>query len=94
MEGIVILKFLAALVCVVSLLLLCAWALKRSGVIASMGGVQSADRRLKVLEYMPIDHRRKLVLVRCDDKEHLLLLGAQSETVVESGMVVPGSKHE
>jgi hypothetical protein len=48
----------------------------------------AAKRRLKIVEFMPIDHRRRLVLVRRDDREHLLLLGPQGETVVETNIPV------
>ena len=39
---------------------------------------------------MPIDNRRRLVLVRRDDREHLLLLGPQGETVVETNIPAAG----
>ena len=68
-------------------MLLLSWGLKRAG----LGGpaMQKADkRRLRVVEFLPIDHKRRLVLVRRDDREHLLILGAESETVVETGIAV------
>ncbi|PJB69186.1 MAG: hypothetical protein CO093_11110 [Alphaproteobacteria bacterium CG_4_9_14_3_um_filter_47_13] len=40
-------------------------------------------RRLKVVEILPLDGRRKAVLIRRDNKEHLVILGTNSETVVE-----------
>ena len=46
-------------------------------------------RRLKVVEVSPVDGRRRLVLIRRDDTGHLLLLGANSETVVETGIPMP-----
>ena len=39
---------------------------------------------MKILEVMPLDSRRKAILMRCDDKDHLVILGANSETVIES----------
>lgn len=41
-------------------------------------------KRLKVSEVLPLDARRRLVLIKRDDKEHLLVLGANSETVIET----------
>lgn len=41
------------------------------------------DRRLRIVELMPIDGRRQLVLVRRDQTEHLLLLFAERGIVVE-----------
>jgi flagellar protein FliO/FliZ len=39
-------------------------------------------RRLAVLEATAIDPRRRLVLVRCDGREVLLLVGPGNDTVV------------
>ena len=46
-------------------------------------------RRLAIVEIMSVDPRRKLVLVQRDDKEHLILLSATGETVVETGIDAP-----
>lgn len=43
-------------------------------------------RRLKVVEVLPLDARRRAVLLKRDDREHLVILGANSETVVESNI--------
>ncbi|PIT69293.1 flagellar biosynthetic protein FliO [Bartonella tribocorum] len=40
--------------------------------------------RLALCEAISIDRTRHLVLVRCDDKEHLLLIGGLTDVVVES----------
>jgi hypothetical protein len=39
--------------------------------------------RLTVLETTPVDSRRKLLLVRCDDVEHLIMVGGPADLVVE-----------
>ena len=46
---------------------------------ASTGG----QRRLSIVEIMPVDAKRRLVLLRRDDHEHLVLLGATSELFIE-----------
>lgn len=79
-----LLKALSAFVFVISLMLLLAWILKRSGFPGAAGTLSS--KRLKIVEHLPLDHRRRLVLVRRDDREHLLVLGASGETVVEAGI--------
>jgi hypothetical protein len=43
--------------------------------------------RLGVVETIAIDSRRRLLLVRRDDVEHLLLIGGTADLVVESGIV-------
>ncbi|WP_273718023.1 MULTISPECIES: flagellar biosynthetic protein FliO [Bartonella] len=40
--------------------------------------------RLTLCEAISIDRTRRLVLVRCDNKEHLLLIGGLTDMVVES----------
>jgi flagellar protein FliO/FliZ len=85
MDTFLLLKFGSAFVFVISLMLGLPWILKKTGVRGAM--MQTlGKRRLKVVEFMTLDARRRLVLVRRDDKEHLLLLGPSSEVVVEAGI--------
>jgi flagellar protein FliO/FliZ len=46
-------------------------------------------KRLRIVESIAIDSRRRAILLRRDDKEHLVILGHSSETVVESGIESP-----
>ena len=85
MDTALLLKFTAAFAFVISLMLLLSWFMKRLG-LADGALPGAGKRRLKIVEFLPIDHRRRLVLVRCDDKEHLLLMGSGSETVVETNI--------
>lgn len=87
-ESEVLLKFISAFAFVLAMMFLLSWGLKRMG-LAGHSLLPNGKRRLKVVEFLPIDHRRRLVLVRCDDKEHLLVLGANGETVVESNIQPP-----
>lgn len=83
MDGLDILRFVLALTFVLGLIALLAWFARRGGWLAPLrpaGGI----RRLQVLESAVIDQRHKLVLVRQDGAEHLLLLGPGSPLVVES----------
>lgn len=79
------LRFLAALVFVLAMIGLLAWLARRFGV----GGKISASpgrRRLGIVEVSQLDGKRRLILVRRDRVEHLLLLGAGSEIVIETGI--------
>jgi hypothetical protein len=42
--------------------------------------------RLGVSEYHEIDKSRRLILVRRDDTEHLILVGGSQDVVIESGI--------
>lgn len=82
MDAAVYLRFVASLVLVLGLMLAVLWALRRFG-IGGMVARPSARRRLSVVETMALDNRRRLVLVRRDDREHLLMIGGTSDLVVE-----------
>lgn len=48
--------------------------------------------RLAVMDVTAIDPKRKLVLIRRDEVEHLLLVGGQNDVVVEAGILrIPAS---
>lgn len=74
------LRFLAALGFVLGLIALLAWAARRFRLGHARPG---ATRRLAVVEMLPIDPRRKLVLARCDQREYLLLLGQDGNRLIE-----------
>ena len=85
-------RFVFALIFVVSLIGVLAYAIKRYGQGGRMMRKIGGRRRLSVVEMMPLDGKRRLVLVRRDDREHLLVVGATGETVVERG--IPVSDHD
>ena len=57
-------------------------------ILRLMGGSMRGRRgsRLGILEYHDIDKTRRLVLLRRDDIEHLVLIGGHSDLVIESGI--------
>lgn len=46
-----------------------------------------ADRRLDVVEHQSVDGRRRLVLIRRDNVEHLIMTGGPVDVVIETGIV-------
>jgi flagellar protein FliO/FliZ len=44
------------------------------------------DRRLDVVEHAAVDSRRRLVLVRRDNVEHLIMTGGPVDVVIETGI--------
>lgn len=81
------LQFVLALVLVLGLIAILAWALRRFG----LGGTLRAGskRRVQIVEATPVGPRHRLLLVRRDRVEHLLLLGPQGDIVVERGIERP-----
>lgn len=82
----VYLRFVLAFVLVIGLILLAAGLLRRmSGRLPVLGGGRKGTRRLGIVETLAVDPRRRLVLVRRDGVEHLLLIGGTTDLVVERG---------
>lgn len=71
---------------VVVCLALIMWFVKRRGHMIFMRGGGNRQPRLAVLDAAAVDSRRRLVLVRRDHVEHLILIGGPSDIVVESGI--------
>ena len=46
-------------------------------------------QRLGITEYLELDKSRRLVLVRRDDTEHLILIGGPGDVIVESRIARP-----
>jgi len=56
------------------------------------GGVsflKSRNRRLGVVDQAPVDGRRRLILVRRDGVEHLVMTGGPIDMVIETGIGAP-----
>ena len=84
------LRFLFALVFVVGLIGGTAWLARRFGFApgAATGGGKT-NRRLEIVESLALDPKRRILIIRRDDREHLILLGDGSETVLEGGFCAP-----
>lgn len=82
------LTFLAAFIVVLALIGLTAWLVRRfSG--SNLGNAARGGRmpRLAVIDAAAVDGRRRLVLVRRDNVEHLLMIGGPTDVVVELNIV-------
>lgn len=77
-------RYLGALMLVLALVGFAALAARRFGV----PGIMSANtsRRLAVVETLMLDARHKLFILRRDDKEHVVLVGPEGSSVIESGI--------
>jgi flagellar protein FliO/FliZ len=87
MDGMLFLRAVGALLIVFGLLAAFAVLLRRYGhklTGLTLPGTGEQTSRLAVVESKLIDARSKLVLVRRDNIEHLLLISATNTTVVET----------
>ena len=76
------LRFVFALAFVIALIGMLAFLAKRYG-MGYRSVVKNGKRRLAISEIMPLDTKRKLVLIKRDDKEHLIMIGGNHDMVVE-----------
>lgn len=82
------LQFAWALLFVLGLIGLTAVLVRRLGLVRGLP--RSGSRaRLAVVEVTMLDPKRRVVLLRRDNVEHLLLLGASTETVIEQAIAPP-----
>ncbi|MFY7963017.1 MAG: flagellar biosynthetic protein FliO [Elsteraceae bacterium] len=79
-------QFVLALLFVLALIWLLAALARRVGLAPRITGARGGPRRLSIVEVLPVDAKRRLVLVRRDGVEHLILLGASADLVVESAI--------
>jgi flagellar protein FliO/FliZ len=77
-------RFVVGLLAVLAMIVVAVWIAKRLG-LGTTTGFRGKGRRLSLVEVMPLDQKRKLVLVRHDETDHLILLGAAHETLLSSG---------
>lgn len=83
------LRLILALGLVLALIGVFALLLRRFGPNAGLPVKRKGERRLGLVEVLALDARRRLVLVRRDGVEHLLLLGMGDDVVVETGIIPP-----
>src|ERR1700752_387663 len=81
------LRFALALILVLGLIALLAWLLRRFG----MGVKMTKGRRLGVTEVQMLGPRHRLMRVRREEVERLVIVGPASETVIECGIKRPES---
>ena len=88
-----ILLAVAAFLFAFAVIALIAWAFKtfmltgRSG----SGFLKGRERRLGVVESAAVDAHRKLILIRRDNVEHLIMTGGPVDVVIETG--IEGHRH-
>jgi hypothetical protein len=77
-------KFLLAFIVVLAVLGIGGYLMRRlTGGTLSIAGPRGRQPRLAVLDAASVDGRRRLVLIRRDNVEHLLLIGGPTDIVVE-----------
>jgi hypothetical protein len=70
------------------------WIVRRFGSGRLGASTRGRQPRLAVIDYASVDNRRRLILVRRDNVEHLLMIGGPTDIVVEPNIVraVPAAR--
>ena len=79
-------RALFALIATLALIGAAAWGARRLGMLQPGG---AGPKRLQMGESLMLDPRRRLVIVRCDQREHLLLLSPGHDVVVSEWPAAP-----
>jgi hypothetical protein len=81
-------RFILAFLIVICLIGAIGWVVRRFGT-GRLGGANTRGRqpRLAVIDHASVDGRRRLILVRRDNVEHLLMTGGPTDVVVEANIV-------
>lgn len=81
-------RFFIAFLVVLALIGATAWLVRRFGANRLGGaGARGRQPRLAVIDAATVDGRRRLVLIRRDNIEHLLMIGGPTDVVVEPNIV-------
>ncbi|WP_267550763.1 flagellar biosynthetic protein FliO [Rhizobium rhizogenes] len=65
------------------------WVLRNRAPSPFVRGGKNRQPRLQVLDAAAVDARRRLVLIRRDGVEHLIMIGGPTDIVIESGISDP-----
>ena len=74
-----------ALLFVLGLIALAAALARKSGLVEAT----RRSRRLSIVETLSIDPRRRAAILRCDGRDHLVILTQDGVAVIESGIKAP-----
>jgi len=80
-------NFVIAFAFVLLLIGAAAWLVRRFGSTRIDASARGRQPRLAVIDSAAVDGRRKLVIIRRDNVEHLLIIGGPSDVVVETNIV-------
>jgi hypothetical protein len=80
-------KLLLAFAIVFILIVATFWLLRRFGGTRIGGASRGRQPRLAVIDAAAVDGRRRLVLIRRDNVEHLVMIGGPTDVVIEQNIV-------
>jgi hypothetical protein len=85
--GATAIRYIIAFVVVAGLLLLLRWVMQTYVGRGGFGVARGRQNRIAVVDAVAVDPRRRLLLVRRDNVEHLILVGGGNDLVVEPTII-------
>lgn len=76
-------RFFVGLAFVIGLMYALAYVVKKLGLDKKLRGATGAGGRLQVADVLYIDPKRKLLLVKADAREYVLLVSGEQVTVID-----------
>ena len=87
MDGLAVLRMIGGLGVVLGALAAALWLVRRYDIRLPGRSAGGDARRVALIERLPIDAKRSVLLLRRDRQEHLLLLAPEGNVVIETGIV-------
>jgi flagellar protein FliO/FliZ len=87
MESVDFSRLFLALAFVIFLIWLCAFIVQRTGLDRRLRGTTGSKGRLQVLEVLYLDPKRRVILMRADTSEYLVLLAGDAATLLDTKRV-------
>lgn len=87
-------KAILALLFVIGLIGLISYLLKRFSFDKAFSGGSNKVKRISIEEVRPLDTKRRLIIVKKDNKEHLILMGANSDLLIETSDAITREKED
>lgn len=93
MDFLSLLRTLGGLGVVLGMLAGALWVVRRYDLRLPGRAIGVNDRRLELVETLPIDGRRMAVLLRRDGREHLVLIAPEGHLILETGLIPDAVDH-
>lgn len=81
-----VIRLILGMVFLLALLTFGLWTMRKSGIGGGFQKVRSKNKRASIVEVQAIDPKRRLIMIRRDNVEHLLLLGPHTDILIEGNI--------
>ncbi len=81
-----------ALICVLAMMWLLSFVLRK--INNAQSGISGKNNRIAIVEQRMIDAKNKVAIIRCDGKDHLVIIGQNGHTVIKGDMNIPSERNK